>query len=209
MLHGKYPALQIYVREDRPAAIERDVVTGDLDCGLIPTPASGHALTFRRICRETIYLGVGKDHRLATSRRIKPRQLKGERLLTLGRGHHLFERAREFAAASGADMREDYEGTSLDALRQMVVMGMGASLFPRALCPLGIPRAGPCGPAADRGWPASRDMGYVWRASNGRAAQSRNWPARANRPARPSVSTTARQSRPEGGTFVLDSHCPS
>ncbi|MEZ5800738.1 MAG: LysR substrate-binding domain-containing protein [Nitratireductor sp.] len=27
-------------------------------------------------------------------------------------------------------MREDYEGTSLDALRQMVSIGMGLSLFP-------------------------------------------------------------------------------
>lgn len=171
VLHGKYPALQIYVREDRPAAIERDVMTGDLDCGLIPPPASGHALTFRRICREAIYLGVGKDHRLAASGRVKPRQLKGERLLTLGRGHHLFERARELAAASGADMREDYEGTSLDALRQMVVMGMGASLFPELYAKSEFRVQDHVALLQIDGWPASRDMGYIWRASNGRAAQ--------------------------------------
>jgi DNA-binding transcriptional LysR family regulator len=33
---------------------------------------------------------------------------------------------------SGAQMRSDYEGTSLDALRQMVSIGMGLSLFPSA-----------------------------------------------------------------------------
>jgi len=170
-LHARYPALQIYIKEERPAVIEREVVSGTLDCGLGPAPASGHAVSFRRLCRETIFLGVPKDHPLAGAGHVDPQALQGERLLTLGRGHHLFERVRELAAACGADMREDYEGTSLDALRQMVVMGMGMSLFPQLYARSEFRVEDDIALLTLDGWPASREMGYFWRAGSGRAAQ--------------------------------------
>lgn len=170
-LHAKYPALQIYIKEERPAVILREVISGALDCGLGPAPTSDHAVTFRWLCRETIFLGVPKDHPLASRGHVDPKALRGERLLTLGRGHHLFERVRELATACGADMREDYEGTSLDALRQMVLMGMGMSLFPELYARSEFHVEDDIALLTLDGWPTSRDMGYFWRAGNGRAAQ--------------------------------------
>ncbi|TCT08275.1 hydrogen peroxide-inducible genes activator [Aquabacter spiritensis] len=171
-LHARYPGLELYIREERPALIEREVMEGRLDCGLGPLPASGHALTFRRLCRETIFLGVPKDHRFALGGPLVPvSALRGERLLTLGRGHQLFESARDLAAASGADMREDYEGTSLDALWQMVLMGMGLSLFPELYALSELGEGDDMVLLRLAGWPARREIGYFWRASNGRAPQ--------------------------------------
>lgn len=170
-LHARYPDLQIYIREERPVTIEREVVSGGLDCGLGPAPTSGHALTFRRLCRETIHLGVPKDHPLAGEGSVAPEKLKGERLLTLGRGHYLFDTVRELAAVCGADLREDYEGTSLDALRQMVVMGMGMSLFPELYARSEFRVEDDVALLALDGWPTRRDVGYFWRAGNARAAQ--------------------------------------
>jgi len=170
-LHAKYPGLQLYIKEERPAAVEREVMSGLLDCGLGPAPTSGHALTFRKLCHEAIYLGVAKDHPLAKSRVVSPEQLRGERLLTLGRGHHLFERVRELAAQCGADVREDYEGTSLDALHQMVLLGMGLSLFPQLYAAAELRDDDGIVLLRLEGWPASREMGYFWRAGSGRAAQ--------------------------------------
>ncbi|MFN4282477.1 MAG: hydrogen peroxide-inducible genes activator [Alphaproteobacteria bacterium] len=170
-LHRKYPGLQLYIKEDRPAAIEREVAAGTLDCGLGPAPTSGRALAFRPLCREAIYLGVAKDHALAKRRVVSPDDLRGERLLTLGKGHHLFERARELAAQCGADLREDYEGTSLDALHQMVLLGMGVSLFPQLYASAELREDEQIVLLRLDGWPASREMGYFWRAGSGRAAQ--------------------------------------
>ncbi|MDE1567885.1 hydrogen peroxide-inducible genes activator [Aquabacter sp. P-9] len=170
-LHARYPALQIYIKEERPSVILRDVVSGALDCGLGPTPETAHAVTFRRLCRETIFLGVPKDHPLASVGHVDPQALRGERLLTLGRGHHLFERGRELADACGAELREDYEGTSLDALRQMVLMGMGMSLFPELYARSEFRVEDHIALLTLDGWPARRDMGYFWRAGSGRAAQ--------------------------------------
>lgn len=171
-LHARYPDLRLYIREERPAVIERAVMEGGLDCALGPTLMSGHALTFRRLCWETIFLGVPKEHPFATrGPRLPVSALKDERLLTLGKGHQLFESARELAAASGADMREDYEGTSLDALWQMVLMGMGVSLFPELYALSELRDGDSMVLLRLEGWPARRAMGYFWRASNGRADQ--------------------------------------
>lgn len=169
VLHRRYPGLQIYIREERPSVIEREVTAGNLDCGLGPQPLSGSVLTFRRLCREAIYLGAAKDHRLADGASVEIAQLKGERLLTLGRGHQLFESARALAAASGAQVREDYEGTSLDALRQMVIMGMGLSLFPELYARSEFRVQDHIALLTVEGWPATRDMGFFWRAGNNRA----------------------------------------
>lgn len=171
-LHARYPDLKLYIREERPAVIERAVMEGGLDCALGPAPASGHALTFRRLCWERIFLGVPKEHPFAAMGPSLPASaLRGERLLTLGKGHQLFETARELAAGSGADMREDYEGTSLDALWQMVLMGMGLSLFPELYAVSERHEGDGMVLLRLEGWPARRAMGYFWRASNGRAAQ--------------------------------------
>ena len=56
--------------------------------------------------------------------------LFGEPVLTITE-HHLFHRQiTELCERVGAVVRRDYEGTSLDTLRQMVVMGMGISFLP-------------------------------------------------------------------------------
>ena len=56
--------------------------------------------------------------------------LFGEQVLTISE-HHLFHRQiSELCEKVGASVRRDYEGTSLDTLRQMVVMGMGMAFLP-------------------------------------------------------------------------------
>ena len=52
-IHRTYPDLQLYIREDRPTSIERDVLDGIIDCGLGPGPRA-ERLVFRPLCEEGI-----------------------------------------------------------------------------------------------------------------------------------------------------------
>ncbi|MCB8839296.1 hydrogen peroxide-inducible genes activator [Aurantimonas sp. VKM B-3413] len=128
-IHRTYPALKVHILEDRPAAIETAVAEGVLDCGIGPTCESP-GLTAMTIGDEQLYLGVPADHRLATIPAVRVADLRGEHLLALGSGNRLLENVRHLAGASGAVIVDDYEGTSLDAIRQMISIGMGCSLFP-------------------------------------------------------------------------------
>ena len=80
--------------------------------------------------REPLKLAISRDHRLANKKTINRMDLLGEQVLTIGE-HHLFHRQiTELCEKVGAEVRRDYEGTSLDTLRQMVVMGMGIAFLP-------------------------------------------------------------------------------
>jgi LysR family transcriptional regulator, hydrogen peroxide-inducible genes activator len=166
-IHRTYPDLQLYIREDRPTSIERDVLDGVIDCGLGPSPRADR-LVFRPLCEEGIFLGVPAGHRLDGKGSAGVEDLRGERLLTLGRGHRLFDSVRDLAAASGAVFVEDYEGTSLDAIRQMVSIGMGCSLFPELYVRSEFRRENDVLLVPLTGWSGRRSIGFFWRENSGR-----------------------------------------
>lgn len=166
-IHEQHPALQVYVREDNPAALELAVAEGSLDCGLGPSPDRA-GLSFRRIGREVLFLAVPAEHRLATRRSLGLAELKGERLLALGRGHRLLENVRHLADASGAAIVDDFEGTSLDAIRQMISIGMGISLFPELYARAEIREQDDVKLIELEDWSEYREVGFYWRENSGR-----------------------------------------
>lgn len=167
-LHEQYPSLQIYVREDNPTALESSVADGGLDCGLGPAPERA-GLAFARFGRETLYLGVPSEHPLAAKTSVSLRALAGEKLLALGRGHRLLENVRHLADASGARIIDDFEGTSLDAIRQMVSIGMGLSLFPELYAKAEFRPGDDVKLLEFEDWNERRDVGLYWREGSGRA----------------------------------------
>jgi LysR family hydrogen peroxide-inducible transcriptional activator len=166
-LHEKYPDLKIYITEDRPAAIETAVAEGTLDCGLGPFFGE-HSLTFVPIGRERLFLGVPANHPLAKKRSVVVEELGGERLLVLGSGHQLLESVQQLANASRATVIDDYVGTSLDAIRQMVSIGMGCSLFPELYARAEFRNAEDVHLLELENWSETRQIGICFRATTGR-----------------------------------------
>jgi LysR family transcriptional regulator, hydrogen peroxide-inducible genes activator len=162
-LHARYPDLQVYVREDRPLTLEAEVENGTTDCALGPQPFPSDSFAFRPICTEQIFLGVPLKHPLARQETVDAKMLAGEKLLTLGRGHRLLDNVRELSELAGAHLAEDYEGTSLDALRQMVSIEMGLSLFPELYAKSEFARDTNVKLVEISGWNASRTIGVIWR----------------------------------------------
>ena len=166
-VHRKFPSLKIYIREDRPAWIETAVAEGAVDCGLGPAPERP-GLRFRRIGDEKIFLGVPAEHRLASQASVKTRALRGETLLALGSGHRLLENVKHLAAVADARVIDDYEGTSLDSIRQMVSIGMGCSLFPELYARAEFRKDDDVKLIEIEDWAARREVGFYWRENSGR-----------------------------------------
>jgi LysR family hydrogen peroxide-inducible transcriptional activator len=70
------------------------------------------------------------DHPLAGKDRVEARDLRGVELLALGPGHQLRDVVVALASEVGAKIRFDYEGTSLDTLREMMATGLGVTVLP-------------------------------------------------------------------------------
>lgn len=129
-IHDRYVDLKLYVREDAPSDLETGLLNGQHDLILSTQPIMSNELVVAPLFREPLKLAIARDHRLARKTRINRMDLVGESVLTITE-HHLFHRQiTELCERLGAVVRRDYEGTSLDTLRQMVVMGMGIAFLP-------------------------------------------------------------------------------
>ncbi|MEP4766671.1 MAG: hydrogen peroxide-inducible genes activator [Roseibium sp.] len=130
ILKVAYPNLQLYIREDRPNLLEQGLIGGSLDCIITPDVFPSDRQDLKTLCHEDLSLAVPASHPLAGVEVIPVDMLHGERLLSLSHGFRLHDDVQALARAAGAVFSQDYEGTSLDALRQMVSIGMGLALFP-------------------------------------------------------------------------------
>lgn len=170
-LHETYPSLRLFIREDAPRGLVRDLLSGRHDLILTQLPVHSTDVTIRRLFAEPLHLAVARDHPLAGRENIDDRDLAGENILTLSSGFTMHEQISALAHDVGARLREDYEGTSLDALRQMVAMGMGLTFLPALYVKSEVSR-----PDGDvvvlpfRKGSFTRAIGLVWRNAAGDSA---------------------------------------
>ena len=162
-LHESHPDLRFYVREALADTLLDKLETGALDLLFFPLPLARADFVAEPIFHEPLRVVVPHEHPLAAKPVIDPADLRGETLLTLEPGHRLYDQVRQLSDMYEAKLSHDFEGTSLDTLRQMVAMGMGISLLPALYVRSEVARerlvvARPVG-----GTPPSRLSGMVWR----------------------------------------------
>lgn len=129
-LHAEHPELRIYIREDAPRVLEHDLARGEHDVILTQLPVTGADYVTARLFREPLLLALPADHALIDVERLRPEDLAGQQVLSLSPAYHLHDQITAICQTTGAHLARDYEGTSLDALRQMVGMGMGITFLP-------------------------------------------------------------------------------
>ncbi len=129
-LHRQFPELKLLVREGVPKDIQKMVEDGTMDMALTPLPILPNKLHTEEIFEERLQVGMAWDHPLAQKEQLTGQDLEDEKVLAMVSGHHLHDQVKELCDSYGAELLYDYEGSSLDALRHMVVMGAGISFFP-------------------------------------------------------------------------------
>lgn len=129
-LHGEYPSMKLYVREAKPAALVAGLLAGDHDAVIVPMPVVHSDLSVAPLFLEPLRLVCAPEHRFAAQKTVARSDLAGENVLAMESGHHLHDQVSRICEEFGAQLLRDYEGTSLDTLRQMVGMGVGLAFLP-------------------------------------------------------------------------------
>lgn len=129
-LREDYPDLQLAVKEATSKELQAQLLEGHFDAVIsltAPSPLTAHV----PIAREQLYISTAPDDVLAGTRdAVSLSDLKSRELLSLGEGHTLTEIVSSLAREAGATVSEEYEGTSLDALRQMAAMADWIAVIP-------------------------------------------------------------------------------
>ncbi len=170
-LHKAYPDLKLYVREDKPQSLPDGLMEGRYDVLVTPLPVRDLNVETLPLFREPLFVAMASDHELAKNRTVARADLKDQAVLALESGHQLHEQVEAVCEEFGATLLFDYEGTSLDTLREMVGMGMGLSFLPGLYVrsSLGQDPSIKVSELKDRS--LFRTIGLVWRKTSFRAQE--------------------------------------
>jgi LysR family hydrogen peroxide-inducible transcriptional activator len=167
-LRASHPDLRLYIREAAPRDLLRELHDGVHDLILTQLPISGATLSTARLFREPLSVALPTDHPLAAKEMLTNDDLADETILCLSPAYALYDQIAALCVETGAHLSRDYEGTSLDALRQMVAMGMGLTFLPTLYIESEIAgRAQDVAIRPFRGRRFSRSIGLVWRTASG------------------------------------------
>lgn len=129
-LHKAYPDLRLFVREERTVDLQDHLSSGYFDA-IISTPEEHPETRTIPLVTENIYICIAPDDPLAISRDpVEMEALEGREFLTLGHGHKFGTVVKNLASLAKATTSDEYEGTSLDAIRQMAAMGGSIAILP-------------------------------------------------------------------------------
>ena len=129
-IHRQRPGLKFYVREAAPKQLLQGLLAGEFDITLSPMSNRDSQIQTQPLFIEPLKFVLPADHPMSGRDFIEPEEIRGQKILALEDRHHFHYQVHEICTELGANVDRDYEGTSLDTLRQMVVMGMGSALLP-------------------------------------------------------------------------------
>lgn len=168
-LHRKFPGMGLFIREAAPVDLEADLLSGEHDAIITQLPVRSSDLDSAAIFREPLMLVVSDDHKLAALERPADADLTDQPVMILGRGYPMSNQIAALCQDLGARVMANYEGTSLDALRQMVGMGMGIAFLPTLYIESEIRgRDSSVVVLPFRPGRLNRTVGIAWRKSSGR-----------------------------------------
>ena len=129
-IHKKYRGVKFFVREEVPDQLAEGLYTGRYDLIFTTLPLRDEGITVMPLFREPLYLVMSRDHPLAKNKTIHGDELAGMDILALEEHHLLYRQVEDLCKQFKAQILRDYEGTSLDSIRQMVYMEMGIAFMP-------------------------------------------------------------------------------
>jgi LysR family hydrogen peroxide-inducible transcriptional activator len=162
-VHKKYGGVKFFVREEVPDALAEGLYNGRYDLILTTLPLKEDGITVMPLFREPLYLVMNRQHPLAYNNSIRADQLAGLEILTLEEHHLLFRQVEDLCKQFKAEILRDYEGTSLDSIRQMVYMEMGVAFLPALYIRSEILDRDELSVVSITGEPIDRVHALVWR----------------------------------------------
>ncbi|MCH2393870.1 MULTISPECIES: hydrogen peroxide-inducible genes activator [Oceanibaculum] len=130
-LREAYPALKLYLTEDRTERLVEQLKEGALDILLLALPYDIGDVETITLAGDSFYFCCLPEHPLAQRNLVPVEALKGENLLLLEDGHCLRDHALSACRLEGARNSQGFRATSLHTLVQMVDNGLGVTLLPK------------------------------------------------------------------------------
>lgn len=167
-LRREFPDLKFYVREDASQVLPNALSDGTFDIIVTMMPVGSPDLEAVNLYQEPFYLAVSQEHELASKSEVSRSDLKDQPVLTLGPAHGIHQLVRQLCEETGARLMLDFEGTSLDALREMTGTGLGVTFLPGLYVKSQLQKDKTIRTLAISGKPFQRTVAMAWRKGSSR-----------------------------------------
>lgn len=134
-LANKFPQLKIYFVEEKTEVLIQQLILGELDAAFLVPPVIDISLTKKDLFQEEFLLAVPKGHALSKKKTISLSDLEGNKeMLLLTEGHCMRDQMLDLCQTANIAKAHNFQATSLETLRYMVVANIGITLMPKLAC---------------------------------------------------------------------------
>lgn len=146
ILHQRAPQMPLIIRENYTHVLREWLKQGDIDAAVLALPFDEPGFTIEPVYDEPFVVAVPRAHRWASRKSIASDELKRETMVMLGAGHcfrdHVLEACPELGRfqTGAVGTQQNFEGSSLETIRQMVASGIGVTVLPSSSVPAKTPR---------------------------------------------------------------------
>lgn len=128
---AEYPYLQLSVMGEGAGNIQRQIISGEIDLGVIADSKVPEGLSSKCFLREEIVACVPSDHQFARRSNIRLEELLSEPLILFKQGYYMRELADNLLLGSPQKPQVVFETNLFSLVRSLVGEGIGVSTLLR------------------------------------------------------------------------------
>ncbi|HEU4573691.1 MAG TPA: LysR substrate-binding domain-containing protein, partial [Chitinophagaceae bacterium] len=130
-MHGKYPKLQLVIKECITEDVIHDLKNNRLDCGLVVTPLKDPSIKEDVLFYEELFVYVSKKNALFDKKYVLATEIDPNELWLLEEGHCFRSQVLNLCELrKSSDFRFRYETGNIETLKRMVDKSDGITILP-------------------------------------------------------------------------------
>ena len=169
-LRHSYPDLQLFIREEQTDRIYQELLAGELDLLLLALPWPLRQAQTRVLFSDPFQLAYQASTTRIDPANYNPETLPDGSVLLLEDGHCLREHALSACQLGASSAINNFKGSSLQTLVQMVDADLGVTYLPDIACRSNL-LDGTSVQTVALGQAASREIGLAWRSGSARVQE--------------------------------------
>lgn len=130
----RFPKIAFYLIEEKSLVLKEKIKAGELDAAILATSIGDTKFSKASLLEEEFLLAVSVNHALAKRKMVSYQNLKNHSCLLLEKGHCLREQVLAIYEKSNVIEIQNFQVTSLEMLRHMVIANIGITFIPRLAC---------------------------------------------------------------------------
>ncbi|MEY8716496.1 oxidative stress transcriptional regulator OxyR [Francisella philomiragia] len=129
----EFPNLSISIIEEKTDTLVNMLDQGKIDFALLATLTDNYQFKRKKVFDDKFYVAVAKTNPLAKNKKICITEIVKQNLMLLDEGHCLRDQTLRLCSLKDFN-NNDFKGSSLETLRQMVSIDEGITLIPKTAC---------------------------------------------------------------------------